>query len=52
MLIGVECIQVIFGVGSCDIDDIILNMSGACIFYKVWKSKSGQRLLSKCYLIE
>lgn len=52
MLICAECIQIIFGVGSCDIDDIILNMTGAYIFYKIWKLKSCQRILSKCYLIE
>ena len=52
MLICVECIQVIFRVGGCDIDDIILNITGAYLFYKVWKLKSCQRLWRKCYLIE
>jgi len=50
MLICVELIQFLFGVGSCDIDDIILNMTGAYIFYNIWKLKGSQRILRKCYL--
>ena len=52
MLIAVECIQVIFGLGSCDIDDIILNMIGAFIFYTIWKLKRCQWFWRRSYLIE
>lgn len=37
MIIGVECIQYIWKVGSADIDDIILNMSGILILYIILK---------------
>ena len=37
MIIGVECIQYIWKVGSADIDDIILNMSGILILYIIMK---------------
>ncbi|MGO5179760.1 VanZ family protein [Catenibacterium mitsuokai] len=37
MIIGVEVIQYIWKVGSADIDDIILNMSGVLILYIVLK---------------
>lgn len=37
MIIGVECIQYICKVGSADIDDIILNMSGILILYIILK---------------
>ncbi len=33
MIVGVEVIQYIWKVGSADIDDIILNMSGVLILY-------------------
>ncbi|WP_295137515.1 VanZ family protein [uncultured Catenibacterium sp.] len=37
MIIGVEVIQYIWKVGSADIDDIILNMSGVLILYIIMK---------------
>ena len=37
MIVGVEVIQYIWKVGSADIDDIILNMSGVLILYIVLK---------------
>ena len=37
MIIGVEVVQYIWKVGSADIDDIILNMSGVLILYIVLK---------------
>lgn len=37
MIVGVEVIQYIWKVGSADIDDIILNMSGVLVLYIVLK---------------
>lgn len=37
MIVGVEVIQYIWKVGSADIDDIILNMSGVLILYIIMK---------------
>ena len=37
VIIGVECIQYIWKVGSADIDDIILNMSGILILFIIMK---------------
>lgn len=39
MIIFVELIQLFSLLGSCDIDDLILNLSGASIGYGVWKLK-------------
>ncbi len=47
---AVEAIQLIGGVGSCDIDDIILNFSGALITYLIFKLPPLQKLLRKMYL--
>lgn len=37
MIIGVEVIQYVWKVGSADIDDIILNMSGILVLYIIMK---------------
>ena len=44
-VIIVEILQLIFLTGSCDVDDLILNTSGAMIFYGILKNKRvGVRL--------
>ena len=35
----VEALQYITGLGSCDIDDLILNIAGVILGYGLWKRK-------------
>ena len=35
----VEFMQYVTGLGSCDIDDLILNMAGILLGYGIWKGK-------------
>lgn len=37
MIILVEILQYFTGLGSCDVDDIILNVPGAMLGYVLWK---------------
>lgn len=36
LIVLVETLQLITGLGSCDIDDLILNVSGALLGYLFW----------------
>ncbi|MHA6252314.1 VanZ family protein [Oceanobacillus sp. CAU 1775] len=45
LLLLVESFQMITGLGSFDIDDITLNLSGALIGYGIWKLKLVQKVL-------
>lgn len=36
LILTVECVQYFTYLGSCDIDDVILNMAGVIIGYIVW----------------
>ena len=47
MIVGVEVIQYIWKVGSADIDDIILNMSGVLILYIVLKIPFIKKIILK-----
>ena len=38
-LIAVETIQILTMLGSFDVEDIMLNMAGACIGYAIWTSR-------------
>lgn len=42
-IIAVELLQYITGLGSCDIDDLILNMSGIVAGYIYWKIRTPKR---------
>ena len=46
IILFVEVIQFLFGRGSFDIDDIILNMVGISIGYVIWKLKPIQWVAS------
>ncbi|WP_234703466.1 VanZ family protein [Metabacillus indicus] len=46
-LLVIEIVQVAAKRGSFDIDDFILNMSGALIGYFIWKSKVVQTLFTQ-----
>ena len=41
-LIAMETIQILTMLGSFDIEDISLNMAGACIGYAIWQSKGAK----------
>lgn len=43
----VEFLQVVFMTGACDIDDLILNLSGAMLFYFVVCRSSVSKILTK-----
>ena len=47
ILLSIELIQFITKRGAFDIDDLILNLSGASIGLAIWKSKLGQTIQSK-----
>jgi glycopeptide antibiotics resistance protein len=52
ILVAVESAQLLTNTGSMDIDDIILNLAGAIIFFAVWKLHVLQQLLKKFYIVE
>ena len=52
ILAGVEVLQFVTLSGSCDIDDIILNMTGLLLFYGIWRIKSFQKLLRRIHFLE
>ncbi len=41
----VETLQLVFRVGSFDVDDILLNVVGAAAGYGIWKTNAVQRVL-------
>ena len=52
LIIGIEIFQLLFMCGQCDIDDVILNLSGACLgravtqqAFKMRENMAGQRKL-------
>ena len=49
MLLGVELVQLLTKLGSFDIDDLILNMSGAVIGFALWKTTLVQWLKNKVW---
>lgn len=51
ILILVEGLQLFTGTGSCDVDDVILNLAGALVGYGVAALPPINRLLRKCYLV-
>lgn len=48
----VEVMQLIIHTGSCDIDDVILNMAGACAAYLIFHIPPVGRLIEKITCIE
>lgn len=48
----IELLQFVTLSGSCDIDDIILNVSGTLIMYAVLKIKSVNNLIKNIFLLE
>ena len=50
--LSIELIQFITTSGSCDIDDIILNASGAILFYGILNIPIIKRIIYKIFLLE
>lgn len=52
IVLVIELLQFATLSGSCDIDDIILNVSGALIMYAILKIKSVNNLIKNIFLLE
>jgi glycopeptide antibiotics resistance protein len=37
LILVIECVQYLTGLGSCDVDDLILNTLGALLGYGLWR---------------
>jgi len=51
IIIAVEAVQLVFQLGSMDVDDFILNFSGAMLAFGFLHIPAVKRLLQRCYLI-
>ena len=52
IILGIEFLQLITGSGRFDIDDLILNLFGACIAYVLLNVKSVKGLIHNIFLLE
>lgn len=52
VVLCVETLQFLFIVGFCDIDDLILNVSGACVAFLILRIKPIKQLVNQFYLQE
>ncbi len=52
IVLAIELLQFATLSGSCDIDDIILNVSGALIMYGILRIKSVNNLMKNIFLLE
>ncbi len=51
ILAAVEALQLALSCGSCDVDDVILNLVGATLCYGVCRLPPVKRLLERLYLL-
>ena len=51
LLVAVETVQLLLACGSCDVDDVILNLAGTLIVFGILKIPVLQRLLRQLYLL-
>ena len=51
LLVAVEAVQLLLACGSCDVDDVILNLAGTLIVFGILKLPFLQRLLRQLYLL-
>lgn len=51
MLVAVEAAQLLLACGSCDVDDVLLNLSGTLILFGILKIPAIQRLLRRMRLL-
>ena len=47
----IELLQLLFMVGSCDVDDLFLNVIGAIIGFGIWKLRYVQKTLKSLNII-
>ncbi len=52
IIVGSEIMQMYTRWGSCDIDDIILNLVGAIVFYGLWGLPFVQKMIKKVYILK
>ena len=52
IVLGIEIIQLLTASGRFDIDDIILNVSGATLMYFILKIKDVNKLIKNIFLLE
>jgi len=52
LVLSIEILQFVTRSGSCDIDDLILNLLGASIGYLIYKIKYIRKMFSKIFLYE
>lgn len=52
IVIGIELTQFLTFTGRCDIDDLILNVSGALVLFKILKIKSVNSIIRNIFLLE
>lgn len=50
LIIAVELFQGMFGLGTCDIDDLILGAGGVCVVYFVFKAEPIVSFFKKYYI--
>ncbi len=51
VLVAVEALQLLLACGSCDVDDVLLNLAGSLIVFGLLKIPPVKRLLVKIYLM-
>ena len=51
LLVAIEALQYLLACGSCDVDDVILNLAGTLIVFGILKIPALQRLLVRLHLI-
>jgi len=51
LLVAVEALQLLLACGSCDVDDILLNLTGTLIIFGILKIPAVHRLLMRLYLM-
>ena len=47
LIIVIETMQLLLNCGSCDIDDLILNVLGGAASYPIFNNKNSQKLIKK-----
>ena len=52
MLVAVEALQLLLACGSCDIDDVLLNLVGTLAVFFILKIPFVHRLLVRLYLVQ
>ena len=52
MILGIEFLQLVTGSGRFDVDDLILNLSGAVLAYLILKVRSVDDLIYNIFLLQ